>query len=93
VLYYLVYPRFYLLHPWVTIVLAAGMVIFFLVPFLGLVMITVTSLSGLDLLFPRSSTATTMKVLFPIAATLAQLLGIERNRRGQTSHGAARGDG
>jgi hypothetical protein len=55
-------------------------VLFFSVPFGGLSLITITAISGIDLLYPHGHASVTIKVLFPIAATLAQLTGIKRNR-------------
>ena len=45
----------------------------------GLFLITLSALTGLDLLYPHRKRSVTVKVLFPIAATLSQLLGVNRN--------------
>ena len=77
---YLIEPRFsHAAQPLLGII-GAAMILFFLVPFVGLTFITITAVSGIDLLYPRGRTSITVKVLFPIAATLSQLLRIERNR-------------
>jgi hypothetical protein len=78
--FYLVTPRLAHLHPLVLISVGAAMLLFFLVPFAGLSLITATALSGIDLLYPHGKASVTVKVLFPIAVTLAQLVGINRNR-------------
>ena len=79
VAFYLMEPRLAHLSPTLLRILGAGMLLFFLVPFCGLTLITVTALSGIDLLYPHGRASVTIKVLFPIAATLAQVLGIDRN--------------
>jgi hypothetical protein len=80
VAFYLVEPRLSAMNPLFTIVIGAGMLVFFIVPFVGLSLITITALSGIDLLYPHGRASVTIKVLFPIAATLAQICGIDRNR-------------
>jgi hypothetical protein len=45
----------------------------------GLFLITLTALTGLDLLYPHGNRSVTVKILFPIAATLSQLFGFNRN--------------
>ncbi len=47
---------------------------------IGLLLITLTSLTGIDLLYPHNKPSVTVKFLFPIAATLSQLVGVSRNR-------------
>ncbi|MGA2506837.1 MAG: DUF116 domain-containing protein [Chitinispirillaceae bacterium] len=80
VVYYLIEPRLSAISPLILKAVGAGMLLFLLVPFSGLTLMTVTALSGIDLLYPHGRASVTLKVLFPIAATLAQLLGIKRNR-------------
>lgn len=46
----------------------------------GLLLITATSLTGYDLLYPHQKRSVTVTFLFPIAATLSQLLGVSRSR-------------
>jgi hypothetical protein len=45
----------------------------------GLTLITLTALSGVDLLYPHNHPSLTVKYLFPVAVTLAQLFGFNRN--------------
>ena len=78
--FYLVEPRLGHIDHRLPLLVGACMVAFFLVPLAGLTLITATALTGIDLLFPRSFTSITIAVLFSIAPTLAQLLGIKRNR-------------
>jgi uncharacterized protein len=80
VVFYLIEPRLSPMSPLILKLIGAGMLLFFLVPFGGLTLITITALFGVDLLYPHGRVSVTVRVLFPIAATLAQLLGIERNR-------------
>jgi len=77
---YLVEPRLSAIGHHLIWFIGLGMFLFFMVPFGGLLLITITALSGIDLLYPHGHASITVKVLFPIAATLAQLLGIKRNR-------------
>jgi hypothetical protein len=44
-----------------------------------LTLITLTALSGVDLLYPHNHPSLTVKYLFPVAVTLAQLFGFNRN--------------
>jgi hypothetical protein len=78
--FYLVEPRVTHISPPLLAVVGSVMLLFFLVPFAGLTLMTVTALAGVDLLYPHGRASVTLKVLFPIAATLARLCGIERNR-------------
>jgi hypothetical protein len=78
--FYLVEPRLARIDHLLLLAVGAAMVSFFFVPFVGLSLITATALTGIDLLCPRAVTSITIAVLFSIAPTLAQLLGIERNR-------------
>jgi len=45
----------------------------------GLLLITLTALTGKDLLYPHGRPSVTINYLFPIAAFLAQLFGVKRN--------------
>jgi hypothetical protein len=78
--FYLVEPRLAAVSPLLLRAVAAGMLLFFLVPLVGLTLMTVTALSGIDLLYPHGRASVTLKILFPIAATIARLIGIRRNR-------------
>jgi hypothetical protein len=77
--FYLVEPRLLHFSPFLLKLSAAAMLLFFMVPFAGLSLITLAALFGIDLLYPHGGASVTVKVLFPIAATLAQILGINRN--------------
>jgi uncharacterized protein len=77
--FYLIEPRLQHISPLLLKLIMAGILLFFAVPFTGLSLITATALSGIDLLYPHRGASVTVKVLFPIAATLAQVLGINRN--------------
>jgi uncharacterized protein len=78
--FYLIEPRLSHVSPLLLRGIGAGMFMFFIVPFGGMTLITLTALLGIDLLYPHGRMSVTVKVLFPIAATLSQLVGIERNR-------------
>lgn len=80
VAFYLIEPRVLHISPVLLKFIGAGMLLFFLVPLSGLVLITITALFGVDLLYPHGRASITVRLLFPIAATLAQVVGIERNR-------------
>lgn len=45
----------------------------------GLLLITLTSLSGIDLLYPHNRPSITVTYLFPTAAFLARFFGVKRN--------------
>ncbi len=79
-LYYLVKPRLHALHPALDIGFAALLLAFYLILSGGLFLITATSLTGFDMLYPHGKKSVTVKLLFPIAVSLAQLVGIDRNR-------------
>jgi hypothetical protein len=78
--FYLVEPRLSAVNPLLLKAAGAGLLLFFLVPFAGLTLITVTACTGIDLLYPHGRASVTVKILFPIAATLAQVIGVSRNR-------------
>jgi len=46
----------------------------------GLFLISATALTGIDLLYPHRKRSLTVKALFPIAATLSQILRYDRNK-------------
>lgn len=88
--YYLMHPRLLALNTWLepiihrpgvadTVVLGAFMLVLLVVGG-GLLLITLTALTGVDLLYPHFKRSITVSVLFPIAASLSQVLGINRNR-------------
>jgi uncharacterized protein len=45
----------------------------------GLFLITVTSLTGIDLLYPHKKRSVTVRILFPIAVAISEILGFNRN--------------
>jgi hypothetical protein len=78
--FYLVHPRLAELHPAIEPAVIALFAAFYAVLGGGLLLMTLTSLTGIDLLYPHGRKSVTVKLLFPIAVTLAQLVGINRNR-------------
>ena len=78
--FYLVEPRLAHIDHRMSLAVGIAMGFFFFVPFIGLSLITATTLTGIDLLYPQRITSITIAVLFSIAPTLAQILGLERNR-------------
>jgi hypothetical protein len=75
---YLVYPRLYALGQPLNYLFFSGLGVFFVVLGGGLALITVTSLTGIDLLYPHGKRSVTVKVLFPIAVFLAMLVRFNR---------------
>lgn len=79
-IYYLIQPRissFGIVFNTITTLLFAGS---FLILAGGLLLITITAVSGIDLLYPHNKQSITVRVLFPIAATLSQIVRFDRNR-------------
>jgi hypothetical protein len=79
-LYYLVHPRLQSLSSVADKITGIGFLFIFLILASGLFLITVTALTGVDLLYPHNKQSITVKALFPIAATLSQLFRFNRNR-------------
>jgi len=77
---YLVYPRLNALNPNLFYLFAVCVGALFAVLGGGLTLITVTSLTGVDLLYPHGKRSVTVKGLFPIAVFLAKLLRYNRAR-------------
>jgi len=77
-LYYLVHPRLTVLGVWVDRAAIVFLVALVLMVAAGLTLITVTALTGWDLLYPHGKQSVTIKFLFPIAATLSQILRVDR---------------
>ena len=78
-IFYLVYPRCLEISPillW-TVGGIEGLFLFILGG--GLTLITLTALTGIDLLYPHGKRSVTVLLLFPIAVFLAQLFKINRN--------------
>ncbi|MFW5813232.1 MAG: DUF116 domain-containing protein, partial [Fibrobacterota bacterium] len=76
---YLIYPRLLEISPFLTYSIFSAFALFFLILGGGLILITATSLSGIDLLYPHNKPSLTVKLLFPIAVFLAQLFRVNRN--------------
>lgn len=77
--FYLILPRLSQ-SSWLVLTLVACLAGLFLILGAGLSLITLTALTGIDLLYPHNKPSITIKLLFPIAATLSQLLRIDRNK-------------
>lgn len=65
---------------WIEYILIAITMLFYLMLGIGLLLITITSLTGVDLLYPHNHRSITVKLLFPVAATLSQFFRINRNK-------------
>ncbi|MFP4242898.1 MAG: DUF116 domain-containing protein [Chitinispirillaceae bacterium] len=76
---YLITPRLFEISPFLAYAVFAATGIFFIILGGGLTLITTTSLSGMDLLYPHNKPSLTVKFLFPIAVFLAQLFRVNRN--------------
>jgi hypothetical protein len=79
-IYFLMRPGLQGIHPWLDLAVLGGTVSAFFIVGAGLFLITATSLTGIDLLYPHGKQSITVKILFPIAATLSQIVGINRNK-------------
>lgn len=79
-IYYLIHPRLIAINIHLDQIAALGFLLFFALIFSGLFLITLTSLSGIDLLYPHQKQSVTVKLLFPIAIVVGQLLRVDRNR-------------
>ena len=79
-IYYLIHPRLYSFGKIADFVATGSLLTAFAILFFGLLLITVTALTGVDLLYPHNKQSITVRVLFPIAATLSQILHFDRNR-------------
>jgi uncharacterized protein len=77
-IYYLVHPRLAAIGLWLdhASIIALCCVVFVVAA--GLTLITVSALTGWDLLYPHGKQSVTVKFLFPIAATLSQILRVDR---------------
>ena len=78
-LYYLIHPRMLSISPMADTLIGFGLLLFFAILSGGLLLITITALTGIDLLYPHNKQSITVKLLFPIAATLSQLVHFNRN--------------
>lgn len=79
-IFYLIHPRLFELNPRLDILVGICFLLFFAILFSGLSLITITSLVGIDLLYPHNKMSVTVKLLFPVAISLAQLFKIDRNK-------------
>lgn len=79
-LFYLIHPRLAEMSIWVDRIIGLGFLSFLIIIFGGLSLLTLTALTGIDLLYPHQKASVTVKILFPIAISLGQLFGIDRNR-------------
>ena len=79
-LVYLVYPRLNALGTLPLGVFATVAAAFLAILGGGLTLITVTSLTGVDLLYPHGKRSVTVKLLFPVAVSLAKLVRYDRAR-------------
>ncbi len=80
VIYYLVHPRLLQIHPWLDSTVGIVFLLFYGILVGGLLLITITSLTGTDLLYPHGRRSITVKLLFPIAIVIGQLFRVNRNR-------------
>jgi hypothetical protein len=79
-IFYLIHPRLNSLNERVDLVIGIGLLFFLFIVFSGLFLITLTSLTGIDFLYPHNKKSITVKMLFPISVMLGQFIGINRNR-------------
>lgn len=77
---YLIHPRLSSLSTMANLIVGGGLVLFFLILAGGLLLITITALTGIDLLYPHYKQSITVRLLFPVAATLSQLIHFDRNK-------------
>ncbi len=77
---YLVQPRLTELSIWLNYIVLSGGIAFYVILGGGLFLITASSLTGLDLLYPHNKRSVTIKLLFPIAVTLGEIIGISRSK-------------
>ena len=78
-IFYLVLPRL-LPVVWLPYVIGGAALLFVMILGGGLTLITVTAMTGWDLLYPHGQPSVTITLLFPIAATLGQLVRFDRTR-------------
>ena len=78
--FYLVHPRLSSFNHVTSMIVGGGLLLFFLILAGGLFLITLTALTGVDLLYPHNKQSITVRLLFPIAATLSQFLRFDRNK-------------
>ncbi|MDG5813595.1 DUF116 domain-containing protein [Chitinispirillales bacterium ANBcel5] len=76
---YLIQPRLQTINPVLNSVTIALFSLMFLIPSGGLSLITITALSGIDLLYPHRKKSVTVRLLFPIAIFIGEMLRVNRN--------------
>ncbi|MBN1603970.1 MAG: DUF116 domain-containing protein [Chitinispirillaceae bacterium] len=78
-IFYLIHPRLFSLSPVLDLIVALllGGAVFILAS--GLFLISITALTGIDLLYPHNGKSITVTLLFPFAVFLAQMFRINRN--------------
>jgi len=83
-IYYLIQPRLLSINELfnfrIDFIVLGIFILFYLVLFSGLFLITATALTGIDLLYPHYKKSVTVTLLFPIAITLSQIMRINRNK-------------
>ena len=79
VFYFLINIRLRSISPWLDRSALAVLITGGLIVSGGLFLITLTALTGIDLLYPHKKRSVTVKLLFPVAAALSQLMGFNRN--------------
>lgn len=84
VLFWLVMPRLEMMGRWAVATVGVLAALFLLVVGGGLVLIIISALAEVDLLFPHGEKQVTVKVLYPINLFLGYLLGIGRERIGES---------
>ena len=84
VLFWLVVPRLQLLASWLFYAAAIAAGLFLLVVTGGLFLLFLSALTEKDFLFPHGKKQVTVKVLYPINLILGYLLGINREKIGES---------
>ncbi len=79
-IFYLIHPRLLAINQILDQIIGLGLLSFIVILCAGLLLITTTSLLGIDLLYPHNKRSVTVKILFPIAIIIGQLFGVNRNR-------------
>lgn len=83
-LFWLVLPRLELVGRWATLSLAGLAALFLLTVSGGLFLLFLSAVTERDFLFPRGEKQVTVKVLYPINLVLGYLLGIGKERVGES---------
>ena len=83
-LFWLVMPRLQMLSEWMFYAAGAAAVLFLLVVSGGLFLLFLSAITERDFLFPHGKKQVTVKVLYPINLFLGFLLGIGRERVGES---------